>query len=104
MQGTVVKRGRSWSYVVDLGRDPATGRRRQRWRGGFATRTEAARALRRELASVDSGVVAEAGRMTVSQYLDQWLDGIRPTIKPTTFKSYSEMVRWFIRPRLGAVL
>ena len=34
----VVKRGRTWSYVVDVGRDPVTGRRRQRWRGGSRRR------------------------------------------------------------------
>ena len=45
MRGSVVKRGRTWSYVVDVGRDPATGRRRQRWKGGFASKRDAADAL-----------------------------------------------------------
>jgi hypothetical protein len=34
MRGSVVKRGNTWSYVVDIGRDPRSGRRRQQWRGG----------------------------------------------------------------------
>ncbi len=38
MRGSVVKRGNTWSYVVDVGRDPVSNRRRQRWRGGFATK------------------------------------------------------------------
>ena len=38
MRGSVVKRGNTWSYVVDVGRDPVTGRRRQRWKRGFPTK------------------------------------------------------------------
>ena len=34
-----------WQYVVDLGDDPKTGRRRQRHKRGFPTQTEAAAAL-----------------------------------------------------------
>ena len=41
MRGSVVKRGTTWSFVVDVGRDPGTGRRRQRWKGGFATKRDA---------------------------------------------------------------
>jgi Arm DNA-binding domain len=43
MRGSVVKRGNTWSYVVDVGRDPMSGRRRQRWKGGFPTKREAER-------------------------------------------------------------
>ena len=45
MRGSVVKRRKTWSYVVDVGRDPVSGRRRQKWKGGFATRHEAEQAL-----------------------------------------------------------
>jgi integrase len=38
MRGHVRKRGNTWSYVIDVGTDPATGRRRQRTKGGFPTR------------------------------------------------------------------
>ena len=45
MRGRVFRRGVGWSYVVDLAPDPATGRRRQRLKGGFRTRREADDAL-----------------------------------------------------------
>lgn len=45
MQGRVFRRGNGWSYTVDVGMDPATGRRRQRMKGGFAT-SKAAEAIR----------------------------------------------------------
>jgi integrase len=55
MRGSVVKRGRTWSYVVDVGRDPVTGRRRQRWRGGYATKSDAERALAGEITGAGVG-------------------------------------------------
>lgn len=53
MRGHVHRRGRTWSYVVDIGRDPESGRRRQRTQGGFATRREAEELLARLVAGVD---------------------------------------------------
>jgi hypothetical protein len=40
MRGSTVKRGRTWIYVLYLGRD-STGRKRQKWVGGFDTRRAA---------------------------------------------------------------
>ena len=103
MRGSVVKRGNTWSYVVDVGRDPVSGRRRQRWKGGFPTKREAERALGRALAAVGAGEVADAGGLTVGAYFDQWLAGHLPSLKPSTAKSYREAVQWYVKPRLGAV-
>ena len=100
MRGSVVKRGRTWSYVVDIGRDPESGRRRQRWKGGFPTKREAELALNRAL---NADEVAVAGGLTVACYLEQWLDGVKNTVKPTTAKSYAEVLRWYVVPRVGAL-
>jgi len=40
MRGHIRKRGKSWAVVVDVGRDES-GRRYQRWHGGFTTKREA---------------------------------------------------------------
>jgi integrase len=103
MRGSVVKRGNTWSYVVDVGRDPVSGRRRQRWKGGFATKREAEKALGRALVAVGAGEVADAGALTVGAYFDEWLAGHVPSLKPSTAKSYREVVQWYVKPRLGRV-
>ena len=72
MRGSVVKRGRTWSYVVDVGRDPVTGRRRQRWRGGFATKAEAERVLAVQVAGAGVTSGDEAAAVRVDAYLDEW--------------------------------
>lgn len=35
MRGSVVKRGAGYSVVVELDRDPVTGKRRQKWHSGY---------------------------------------------------------------------
>jgi hypothetical protein len=103
MRGSVRRRGRTWTYVVDVGRDPATGRRRQRSKGGFATRREAEKALGRALVAIGAGELAGAGGLTLGAYLERWLAGVQPSLKPSTAKSYRELVEWYVRPRVGRV-
>lgn len=101
MRGSVIKRGRTWSYVVDVGRDPTTGRRKQKWKGGFATRGNAEDALARVISGVDR--VDPPSALTFGGFLDQWLAGCAAALKPSTLKSYREVVRWYVQPRLGDV-
>jgi hypothetical protein len=41
MRDGLIKRGDSWYFVLDEPRDPATGKRRQKWVKGGRTRDEA---------------------------------------------------------------
>jgi hypothetical protein len=43
MRGSIKKRGSTYTYVIDIGPDPLTGKRRQRTKGGFRTRKSASR-------------------------------------------------------------
>jgi hypothetical protein len=52
---------------------------------------------------VGAGEVVGAGARTVVAYLEQWLGGARPSLKPSTAKSYGEIVEWYVRPRVGHV-
>ena len=58
MTGNIYKRGSSWSVRYD---EPSPdGRRKQRSKGGFATRKDAQRFLTDALARLDSGLYADA--------------------------------------------
>lgn len=51
------------------------------------TEKEAKQRLRAALAEVDAnGIIPDAGKLTVGSYLDQWLEGIQPTIKDSGWK------------------
>jgi integrase len=105
MRGSVFKRGRTWTYVLSLGRVPGTGKKRQRWVGGFKTKADAELALTRALAAQDGGVtVVTTTTVNVAQFLDEWLEAVRPSLKATTAKSYVEMMQGYVAPRIGDVL
>ena len=72
-KGSVRRRGTVWSFVVDLGRDPATGRRRQARRSGFATKKAAEAALRSLATASDAGTAVARNRTTVSGFMTDWL-------------------------------
>lgn len=41
--------------------------------------------------------------MTVGEYLDKWLRHIKPTIRPSTYHWYEDIVRLHLKPSLGSI-
>ena len=101
MRGSIVRRGRSYALVLDLDRDPSTGRRRQKWHSGYRTKREAAAALAELVTSVNRGVYVPTSRQTVADYVDEWLAAIAPTVRPSTHYSYTRNLRLHLLPYLG---
>jgi len=97
-------RGRArWYPVLEAPRDPESGRRRQKWLGGHETRKAATAALREALVTVDRGLYVEPTKETTGQYLEEWLEAIRSTVRPTTHASYRHLIVGQVVPRLGSV-
>ncbi|ROP30930.1 site-specific integrase [Couchioplanes caeruleus] len=95
----------SWSYTVDAGTDPATGKRRQTTRGGYKTKTEAEDALTEELGKLNAGTWTDDRRMTLGKWLDQWVESLIAAKKsPNTIKNYRGHIRDAWKPHLGHVL
>ena len=92
----------TWGFVVDIGPDPATGKRRRRRGGGFATRRDAEAALREALTKRDRGQLVQTTTMTVREFLvDQWLPAMRLSIGVTTLEGYRGIIERYIVPRVG---
>ena len=92
----------SWRVRVDMV-DPVTGKRRQPQRT-YKTKREAEAGLAQWLVEIERGTVVEASKMTVGEYLQQWLTtSAQHRVRPTTFESYRKLVRSYILPALGAV-
>ena len=87
---------------VHFGRDPATGKRRTATTTVRGTRKDAERELTRLLLTIDTSEHVGPNRLTVGQWLDQWLETIRGEITPKTHESYAEIVRCYLTPALGA--
>ena len=106
MQGHSRKRGNdSWAVVVNLGRDPVTGRRRQLWRSVKGTKREAEALLVQLLHQRDTGIDQLPGRLTTGDYLERWLgDYARTNTAPRTFETYESIVRKHLVPALGSIV
>ncbi len=105
MPGSIRKRyGGSWTVIVDLGTDPGTGKRRQLWRSVKGTKREAEALLVQLTHERNSGLGRPAGRQTVAQYLERWLDDyVAVSVAPSTASHYREIVRRRMIPALGSV-
>ncbi|HXG36563.1 MAG TPA: tyrosine-type recombinase/integrase [Dehalococcoidia bacterium] len=104
MAGSIRKRGNSWHVVVDLGRDPATGKRRQLHRSVRGTRREAEDVKFDLLKQRNNGIDQPAYKLPVSSYLERWLKSYGETrLAPSTLKRYQELVRLHLAPNLQAL-
>jgi integrase len=102
MRGSVRKRGSTWTATYD--EQPGADKRKQRSRGGFATKREAQAFLTDQLRRLDTGTYVEPSRLTVRAFLvDEWLPAITSSVRPATAATYERAVRLDLVPALGAV-
>jgi integrase len=101
MRGSVVKKGDRYYVKIELDVDPATGRRRQKWHSGYRTKREAERARIDLLSKLDRGEYVEPSHQTLGDFLEDWLRAIEPTVRISTFDSYSRNVRNHVIVHIG---
>ncbi|WP_214365637.1 tyrosine recombinase XerC [Pseudonocardia sp. H11422] len=89
-----------YRFVVDVGRDPETGRRTQ-LRRTFDTLREARAERSRMISETSQGTFVRPRKLTVEQYLDQYLEGATRNVRPSTKRSYNDALAP-VRARLGA--
>jgi len=103
MRGCIIKRGSKWAVVYDLARNE-DGRRKRRWKGGFATKREATAALTEIASRLQRGEYVEPSKQTLGVYLQGWLTGVQSTVRPSTLASYRLNIDKHIAPMLGSTL
>jgi integrase len=96
----------SWFFVIDVGQDPLTRKRRQITRSGYRTRDEANEAMTKELAALDVGTWTDDQGLTLGAWLDAWLTEFTQRVgsksrSPKTLAIYRSNVRNFWQPQLG---
>lgn len=104
-RGNITRRGKgSWRLKFEAGdRDPVTGKRRTRFVTFRGTKREAQTELVRLLAEVAAGTSVDPSRVTVADWLRQWLDGASH-LERKTAERYRELMDRQIAPRIGGVL
>lgn len=101
MQGSIRKRGNTWSYSFDIGK--VNGKRKRKEKGGFKTKKEAQTALREALNDYEySGSVVNDKNLTFSDYLDYWFDQyVKINCKYKTQEYYKRTIKNHLKPALG---
>ena len=103
MRGTKMERSPGvWRLRVYLGDDPETGSPRQATRTFKGSRKEADTALAKFVAEVSSGRGELPSTVTVAEFLDQWIEQIRPSRQPTTIRGYRNKIKR-LNTKLGRV-
>ena len=103
MRGHITKRGKdSFTIVLNLGRDPATGKRKQQWVSVKGTKKDAEKKLAELLHQLDTGMFMKPGKTTLAEYLRRWLvEYVQPNLAPRTAEGYEHIIRRHLVPALG---
>lgn len=104
MRGHITKRAPgSWSIVLDLGRDPATGKRRQKWVTIKGTKRIAEKKLAELVHQMDQGGFVQPTKLTTGSLLEQWLRDYAAThVRAKTLEAYHQRARHLIEG-LGSI-
>jgi integrase len=90
-----------WAIVIEA-RD-AAGKRKRRWFSFQGTKREAQRRCAELIADTRGGSAASPERLTVAQYLERWLDHMRPLVSPKSHQRYEQMARANLFPVIGDI-
>jgi integrase len=104
MRGSIRSRSPgSWEVKYEARPDPKTGQRRTRYITVKGTKREAQRPLVELLHQVDIGTHCDLSKLTVADYLEQWLmDHARHRVSAKTLERYIEIVHKHLIPALGS--
>ncbi len=105
MRGHIVKRYKnSYTIVLNLGNDPATGKRKQQWVSVKGTKRDAEKRLAELVHQMDTGSYVKPTKSTVGEYLQTWLvDYASPNLTPRAFERYESIVTKYLVPDLGSI-
>jgi len=95
-----VERGR-WEARITTGTDPVTGKQKRQLITG-RTKAEVKAKLKTAERAMDEGRTPAVDRRTVAQFLAGWLDDLEGTVSTGTHTNYSDVVRLYIVPTIGA--
>ncbi len=103
--GHVIRKERKGKvrYYTVVEQDPEPdGRRVRKSHGGFDKRKDAREALNTVLQRQREGTYIPPTCQSFGQFLtDEWLPGIRSTVKPSTWDSYSRNIQLHVIPKVG---
>lgn len=101
-EGSIYQRkDKTWAGVTRY-EDPETGERKRHFVYG-KTRPEVVSKKKNFEDELSKGILPKAGKITVSQWLDTWLETYKKnSVKQNTYEGYKQIVNAHIKPKLGS--
>ncbi len=105
MKGHIRQRSKgSWTLLVDVGRDPDTGRRKQQTMTVRGSKKDAERELRVVLTRIEGGSYVKPTKLTVGEFLMQWMKNyVLTNTSPRTAEGYQVIIQRHLIPNLGTI-
>ena len=106
MRGHITKRAKgSWTIILDLGRDPATGKRKQHWGTVRGTKRDAEKKLAELQHQMYTGAFVKPSKLTVGDFLREWLQSyVATNVRAATAEGYRIIVERHLVPALGGMV
>lgn len=96
----VHKRGNKWEYRFEVA--SVDGKRKYVQKSGFTTKKEAVAVGTKAMNKYNkTGVVFQPSDIGFADFINEWLESIKLTVKPTTFTNYQKKINNHIIPSLG---
>jgi integrase len=107
MKGSIRERspGR-WAIILD---DPNSKARKRKWHSFRGTKREAQIECARLITEIEAGGYVEASKMTLGQWIDQWIEAGAPgrrrkKVSQRSLERYGQLLRTHVKPVLGNLL
>lgn len=99
VKGYIRKRGKVYSFTVDIGKDPITGKRKQKTRSGFKTKKEAQAALAELVNKVEKGESVDFRKKLFKEFaIDYFEKTYINKVKPTSYDRVYQVLKKQIIP------
>ncbi|ARK30749.1 site-specific integrase [Halalkalibacter krulwichiae] len=101
-----IKKDESGKYyfVLNIAKDPETGKRKQLKRRGFSSKKEAELALSKlKLDLENNNNVVNSNNFKLESFINKWFEAKKVKLRPSTIRNYQEQLNYNILPYLGEV-
>ncbi|MEC1725835.1 tyrosine-type recombinase/integrase [Schinkia azotoformans] len=105
MKGSINKNKKTgkWDFIVDIGKDPFTGKRKQKRKRGYDSKEEAEKALTKLLNELNEGRVIEVTNMYFDEFFDIWLEERILAVEKSTYNNNITFYNLYIKPKIGGL-
>lgn len=93
----------SYQIIVEGNKDPLTGKRDRHFETVKCTKKQAEAILAKRIADMQNCGIVQYSTVSLSSWLETWLNSYNPNIQPTTKAGYKEKIDCYIIPALGNI-